>query len=54
MPIELKELIIKLKVDENAPKIRQEAKGIAYSDKKKLIDECVEKVLEKLENRLER
>ncbi len=50
MAIEIKELIVRVMVNNQAPKSGQEEKGqITSIDKKEIIKECVEKIMEKLE-----
>jgi hypothetical protein len=54
MPIEIKELIIKMTVSEKMPErlnIHSELPSVA---KDKIVKECVEKVLRKLESKIER
>jgi hypothetical protein len=50
MAIEIKELIVRVTVNNSAPKTASESKILVNSmDRKEIIKECVEKVLEKLE-----
>jgi predicted metal-binding transcription factor (methanogenesis marker protein 9) len=53
MPIEIRELIVKITVDE-----AQSKKGLSEEElmelKKALVKECVDKVLVKLENQVQR
>jgi hypothetical protein len=54
MAIEIRELIIKMTVHDKVP-VRKEAGGELSNDKKNLlVKECVQKVLEKLETKIER
>ena len=54
MPIEIKELHIKIKVDEGANKGNASNKGAAKEDKSQLIAVCVEEVMEILRQQKER
>ncbi|HEY8401003.1 MAG TPA: DUF5908 family protein [Cytophagaceae bacterium] len=54
MAIEIKELIVKMVVKENTSRSRTAATELNASSRKKLIDECVEKVLQKVNSKLER
>ena len=53
MPIEIKELIIRATVDDQAKKIQQ-TRQTADEEKTELIEECVEQVLEILRREKER
>ncbi len=55
MPIEIRELVIKVRITDT-PKNKQKQQSTALSNKEKeeLIRECYERVLEKIEARLER
>ena len=54
MPVEIRELVVKITVDESGPG----QKGLSETDwqelKKKIIKECVDKVLAKIENQVQR
>lgn len=53
MPIEIRELVVKITVEDSKPK--QELSDFELAElKKKIIKECVDKVLTKLENQLQR
>lgn len=52
MPIEIKELHIKINVDENASSLRRESP--AKEEKNKIIAACVEQVMEILSKKEER
>ncbi|MDN3670821.1 DUF5908 family protein [Echinicola jeungdonensis] len=52
MPIEIKELHIKIKVDENQD--RSPGGGFSPKEKQKLIDQCIEQILEVLGKQKER
>lgn len=53
MPVEIRELVVKITIDESENK-----KTISEEDltelKKKIVKECVDKVLTKLENQIQR
>jgi hypothetical protein len=53
MPVEIRELVVKITVDESEPK-----EGFNEDDlnelKKKIIKECVDKVMIKIENQIQR
>lgn len=54
MAIEIKELIIKLTVSEKMPFKQAVHAGLTPGEKKQLVNECVQKILEKLESKVER
>jgi hypothetical protein len=49
MAIEIKELIVRVTVNNNTPKASENKTLVNSIDRKEIIKECVEKVLEKLE-----
>jgi predicted signal transduction protein with EAL and GGDEF domain len=54
MPLEIRELIIKVRVEENVGKQQIEVKELLHSLKAQLVNECIDKLLLKLENVSER
>lgn len=54
MAIEVKELIIKMTVKNTIPFRKEFSEKVNYDEKNKIIAECVEKVLQKLESKMER
>ena len=55
MPIEIKELLVKITITDNkSPKNTQNGGALSSFNKEAIIKECVEKVLEILENKKER
>jgi hypothetical protein len=52
MPIEIKELIIKINVEEQSYLKRQEAAQVPSINKEALIEECIERVIAEIEYRL--
>lgn len=54
MAIEIKELIIKMTVVDKAPVKQVVSGGLNAVEKKQFMNECVRKVLEKLESKVER
>ncbi|MEM0939792.1 MAG: DUF5908 family protein [Bacteroidota bacterium] len=51
MPLEIRELIVKVTVDAGAS---SNETGFTHQDKKKLVDECVRKVMKELKSKRER
>lgn len=54
MPIEIKELIIKMTVQDKSPEVKAASGDISAAAKAKIVQECVEKVLKKLPIKTER
>jgi hypothetical protein len=54
MPLEIKELLIRVTVNEARSAQRSNEKAMSPIDMKALIDTCVNKVLEKIESKSER
>lgn len=54
MPIEIKELIIKMNIEENQFAKSKMNEEISAALKNKIVKECVEKVLKELESKVER
>jgi hypothetical protein len=54
MAIEIKELVIKMVVHSNPIKHQKVASEFSEATKKQIIKECVDKVLDKLESKIER
>lgn len=54
MAIEIKELIIKMTVNSKGPEKSPVSGEMSPSAKNRLVQECVEKVLAKLQSKLER
>jgi hypothetical protein len=53
MPLEIKELVIRVNVEENAAANNGELQDVAEL-KKNIIKECMDKLLQQLENHLQR
>ena len=54
MPLEVKELVVKVTVGQSESKANRSEKIDLKSLQKKIVQECVDKVLEKLENKFQR
>jgi Family of unknown function (DUF5908) len=54
MPIEIKELTIRITLTENNHSSDKQANTISKSLKKEIINDCVEKVLQKIQKQMDR
>lgn len=54
MAIEIKELVVRLRVDDTGQKPVKDQHNSQSYDEKKIVDTCVEKVLRRLESKKER
>lgn len=54
MSIEIKELIVRVQVNEQHSSLKQDVKQVSNIDQKAIIEACVNKVLERLEAKAER